>query len=760
MWYMIAGELQKIWKRKAFLIILFVMIAANIIMLFYSNLQTEIPDNAYKKFDSALKKMPEKDRENYINEYAEKIEGLVFIENINLFAAHNPENGNEIAESMRNQNPELYDKYYNDWESKNYALYTDDIFVESSFIQDIKNRTVAMPYDKYLEKIAAREQDTLGISIFAGSENNETKENVFSKKVIHQTAKKYSSMSGIETEIYTYKWVDNLTVDGLTEILLVLITFILVYQMIYEEKKKKLFGIIRAMPRGRTDCAVSKIIALLINTGLVTFFMYGVIFAYSAITVGIYGINSPIQSVAEFIACPYKLNVWQFLMLSFAIKWIVLFSFGLVFLFISIFVAHYCFTFAAGIGLFGVGAMEYYLVSGASKWNIFHYLNVWQFLKSEHVVGNYVLLNIFQIPSSVCMLMVTLTAVITLILVFVCVVTFSVSKNLLNERAVSLKGIETVKSKISRIGLKQRIYKRVWGYESYKIFVMNLGILIIVLFGVGMIVSGKNVKCYLTPNEMSYKQWMQNLNGKLTEEKEEQIQNQKNYYDEILKQLENLEQIFASGEISEQDYDNRKLSLESQLAFYPAFQRVYERYEYVKQDSDRQFVYEEGYNKLMGKKDHLYLGMFMIMNLVLILFLTTTFTTDKEKGMYNIIRTAPKGRGSVVKSKIAISFLGVCCMYFCFLIRNIYIAQTNYGMESLFVSASNLKGFGNVPEGISILLFLVGFALLQIICILIISLLMMFVSGRIGNTVHAIVWEIIALIVVVVILNQIYTFID
>ena len=751
MWYMVMSELLKLWKRKSFLMMLFVIVVANIAMLFYNNLQTDIPDGAYRKFDNHLQKMSENEKKEYIREYVEKIEGLMFIENINVFAAGKLENRSEIVESMKSQNPQLYDKYYNDWKNKNYSLYTKDLWGESDFIEKVGRKTAqTMHYDKYLEDIAAKENENLEISIFANSERNQTKENVFSKKVILQTAKKYSRMEGVKTDVYTYQWIDNFMSVGITEILIALLTFVLVYQMIYEEKKKRLFSVIRAMPRGRADCVASKIVALFVNTGLVTFLMYGVIFLYSAVTVGIYGAGAPIQSVAEFITCPYKFCVWQFMLVSILMKWMVLFGFGLILLFISILVSHYVITFTVGITFLGINVLEYYFVSGASKWNAFHYLNLWQFLKPEQVVGNYVLLNIFGNPVSVCMIMMVLLAVLMILFVAMCIVTFSISKNLINEKTVSFR-----KVRIFRIGFVQRIYRSVWGYESYKILVMNLGVLIIVLFGAGMAVSGINEKCYLTPNQMNYRQWMQNLKGKLTDEKEEQIQNQKNYYDGIFRQLEELEQIFLDEKISQREYDDRKMQLESELAFYPAFRCVYERYEYVKKDGDRQFVYEEGYNKLMGEKDHLYLGIFMIINLVLILFLTTTFTTDKEKGMHHIIRTTSKGRISVVRSKVVISFIGVTCIYLCFLMRNIYVAQRNYGMDSLFVSACNLKGFEAVPEGISILLLLLGVALLQIICLLALSALIMFVSNRIGNTVHAIVWEIIVLLVVVVIVNNI-----
>ena len=62
MWYMVMSELLKLWKRKSFLMMLFVIVVANIAMLFYNNLQTDIPDGAYRKFDNHLQKMSENEK--------------------------------------------------------------------------------------------------------------------------------------------------------------------------------------------------------------------------------------------------------------------------------------------------------------------------------------------------------------------------------------------------------------------------------------------------------------------------------------------------------------------------------------------------------------------------------------------------------------------------------------------------------------------------------------------------------------------------
>lgn len=308
------------------------------------------------------------------------------------------------------------------------------------------------------------------------------------------------------------------------------------------------------------------------------------------------------------------------------------------------------------------------------------------------------------------------------------------------------------------MGLKQRVCRTLWGYESYKILVMNMGVVIIVLFVTVMAASGINEKCYIGPYELHYRQWMQSLEGKLTEEKEEKILKQKAYYDDVILQIEELQQKLEEGVISEEVYNEMNSELEGEQQLYYAFERVYERYEYVKEDSNRRFVYESGCGKLLGMKDRLYLGMFAVIILVLILLLSINFTVDKEKGMHNIIRSTPGGRKKAVISKVAISLICTGVIYVSFFMRNVYIAYNNYGLGSLMESASNLRGFAMLPNCISVLAFLIIFAILQMLALFIIATLIMFVSYRIGNTVHAIVWELVALLIAVVAMNQMYPF--
>ena len=738
MGYMIAFEMEKLWRKKGFLVLLCAVMMIKTACMFYESQNNEIPNRAYKAFDTRLKNLSETEKENYVRQWAEKTEAIYLIENVNLLYKNGGKENVKMAKALKNQNRRLYQKYYEQWNKKDYILFTGDIFLEQQFAIEMKSRIIGMKYDTFLNSVLKDEQNNQEISIFKDN-NKETGKDAFSEQVVHMSAEKYKKMRGVLPQRYSYQWIKSFTAGEITELLLLIFLCVIIYQMIYEEKRKGLFSIIRATASGKVKCAVSKITVLFINIAILMFLLYGIIFFYSVTTIGVFGLNAPIQSVSEFVTCPYRLTVWQFMLLALVVKWMTLFFVGLLLLAAALAVSNAVITFLLVGGLLGGEWFFYHFITGASGWNLFHYLNVWQFLKSEQVIGNYVLLNIFGKPESVCVMMIFFIS--SGIIIGSMAGTWIFAK-----RTAALP--EIAKKDSSRIGYRGRIYKHIWGYESYKILIMNPGIILMAIFVVVMFATGKNTNCYLTTGEEYYRQWMQNLSGNLTEKKENEILGQKAYYEDVLKKIENLNVEYRENKINEETFESQEMILKNQLVFYPVFQRVYERYKFVRKEKDRKFVYEEGYNKLIGKKDQMYLGMWTFIGFILILFLSPVFTMDKEKGMEKVLQATLKGRKNVVRNKMLVSLVCVFLMHLCFFIRNVYIAQANYGMNQLFTSVSNLHGFENLPEWMTILTFIIGIFLLQVFCVFLASILILFVSGKIGNTIHSIVWESIILFVV------------
>lgn len=314
---MIKSELAKIWRGKTFWIIIVIGISINLgYMQFGQKMgtmfnqyeQEEIDDDiispsAYKKFDVEL--TGKKEKAEFIENYYKDVMGLAMIEEVQNYQASDSELSNKMAEQIMKENADEYAKYLTKWKEKDYKLYTDNILDEEKFAKEIYEKYYqTKDYGGYLEKILEQEEEKLGISIFSNSENKDN----FSEKVIRKTAQKYKKLYGIETDFYSYKWVEVLTSNDVPDILILLILFIISMHLIFEEKKKNLFSIIRATPRGRESCMISKMVAVFISTFGVALIMYGITVIYICVNYGMSGLNGTIQSVSQFISCPYHLR--------------------------------------------------------------------------------------------------------------------------------------------------------------------------------------------------------------------------------------------------------------------------------------------------------------------------------------------------------------------------------------------------------------------------------------------------------------------
>lgn len=747
----IKGEFRKIWQCRAFWIVIVIAIVINVgyiqigtqISSEITEEQSDVPSpGAYKKFDKVLAK--EKNKNQFIEDYYRDIQGLLLVEQIQNYLASESEMSVRMAEGMLKENQEDYALYLSKWRENNYPIYTDNLETEKIFAEEIyKKYTDTKDYSDYLEDVFEQEEEKLDISIFANHHTDS-----FSENVIRKTSEKYQTMKGTETNFYTYQWLEKGMEDEITDILIVLSVFIIAMVLVFEDKRKNLFAIIRATPRGRGICIFSKIVTLAVSTFGVTVVMYFALFGFLSINYGIAGINEEVQSVSLFLSCPYHLKVWQFLLITVVLKSVTFFVIALWMLLISLLASHYVVPFTSGMAVVLINGLMYYSFTSVGKYNILHYLNLWSFVKIENLLGNYVLLKIMGTPVSAMFLAFLLEILLLWVLVFANVTTFIKMKKMpeFSNKIRFYWGRKGEKKKICVLvkWIRDRegsISKNLVCYEAKKIYRISGCALVMILFVGGMIISGATTKCYLSPNQESYRQQMKELEGQLTEEKEKMVLEKKEYYDDIFKQLEHLEEKLEQGKIEEELYESMKLSLESKLALYPAFVRVYERYQYVKKNEDAQFVYEDGYKKMIGRMDGWYIDFIFVMVMVLIIIQSTVFTLDKDRNMEKLIRATPKGRKESVACKMGIGIFNGVILYLSLVFRNVYIADKFYGTDLWGTSLSNIKGYENIPNFVPISLGGLLFIFVGLMFVTLVSATIMFVSAKIGNAIGAIVME-------------------
>lgn len=661
------------------------------------------------------------------------------VERVHNYQASESELAVKMAEGLIKEREEEYNRYFQKWKDKDYRFYTDNLETEGTFAEEIyKKYLEEKDYNAYLNEIFEQEEEKLGVSIFADNAGDS-----FSEDVIRKTSKKYQKMKGTKTNFYSFRWLEKISENEMTDILIALVIFIIAMYLVFEDKNKNLFSIIKATPCGRGGCITAKIFTLAVSTVFVTFVVYFSIMIYIRFNFGMEGFRESIQSAGAFIACPYHLKVWQFLLISIFIKSTAFIIIALFVFLISMLSVNYIIPFGAGMVLVTGNVLLYGMFASVGKYNAIHYLNIWSFVKAEKLLGNYALLDIAGIPVPAAFMANLLIIIFMTMLIFVNVFVF-----------VNVRRMPEYSKKIkrniigSRFRKRGRVPKKLICYEACKIYRISGCAVMIILFVLGMTVSGVKSSCYLSPNQESYRNQMKVLEGKMTDEKEKFVLEKKHYYDNILEQLTILEEKYEEGKIVQESYENRKLSLESKLALYPAFLRVQERYEYVKSHKDARFVYEDGYNKMIGKMDNWYLNFIFIIAMVLVIMQSVIFTLDRERGMEGLIRATPKGRKVSSFYKVGIGIMNAAILYFSFWWRNIYVADKFYGLSFWGASISNLKGFETIPGFLPIILCVVLLGISQFLIAIVFSLLVMFISKKIGSAVWAIVVELVVIIAI------------
>lgn len=248
-------EFIKIFTSKLFLYTLIAFVLADIVILIYTRnaiKKDEIPYSAYKILNKEIKDLTESEKQELINKEYERNNAFSIITNV----LNNKNSDNEyiraFAEELKNQNKEIYDKYINEYENRTYK-YTKDETKEFTFLEEIKKEyNECKNYKQIISEILEKAENLGTISIFQESQDD------FSNKNIKDTAKNYKKMINTEVKFIPAKGIDNFTKMGITDIFIILLIFVISTIIIYEEKEKNLFPLIKSTKSGRCKTILSR----------------------------------------------------------------------------------------------------------------------------------------------------------------------------------------------------------------------------------------------------------------------------------------------------------------------------------------------------------------------------------------------------------------------------------------------------------------------------------------------------------------------
>lgn len=183
-------------------------------------------------------------------------------------------------------------------------------------------------------------------------------------------------------------------------------------------------------------------------------------------------------------------------------------------------------------------------------------------------------------------------------------------------------------------------------------------------------------------------------------------------YQEAFANLERIEAMEAEGGISSREADDRKAKEYMTLSFYPAFQRVEEQYQRIREQGGS-FVYDTGYLYLLGIWEDAFPIDLLILTVGIILGVSGALTMEYQTGSWNLLGATRAGRRSILLRKTLLSAaMAMALALISPICRAISIART-YPMENLGAETGNITRFAHWPLSMPIALLLALFVLSQ-----------------------------------------------
>jgi len=721
-------EFLKIFTSKLFIYTLVIFTLVNIIILHYTEIaskEEKIPSSAYKSLNEEIKNLSEEEKGELVQKEYERNYSLNIIDNIkNLRNSENPLMV-EYAESVKEENKELYEKYINEYENANYK-YTGDIAKELSFFEEIKkeydeNKNYSQKIDEILEK--AENLET--ISIFKESKDD------FSSKNIKDTAKNYEKMKNTTLNFVPSKGIASFTKMQVTDIFIILIIFVISTIIIYEEREKNLLTLIKSTKNGRTKTITSKIIVTMISIIIISLSLYAINFIYYGIHIGYGNLSYSLQSLNPFSYSTLQINIMQYLILFIITKIAVFFAISLIILLISSIAKNNVSSYITFIAIFGISFVLYKTIDPISKYNIFRVINIINLIDTNKIYENYMNLQIFGFMENV--------LVLSIYSVIILVVTLSLSNILIFNKKKDLQIRESyILRKIKQINIyKARIFSKVFTAEVYKLFITNKVLIILILFAILQIYNYKTTNKAISFNESIYRNYMQILSGKLTEEKEKFIQSEQKRFEEAELAIEKIEERVAKGEISKKDAIYYEEPYENILATKEIFMKILDQYEYIKENPKAEFVYDTGYKELLRINKNAFLQSDIYLEVVSIMCFAGIIVMEYKTGIIKILNSTPKGKKYTVINKIISCIFAGIIIFTISIIPEIMKIKEVYGFDNIKASIVSISLFNNLPQGINILQFIIISYLFRFMVFTSIILLILWISLKIKNTTYS-----------------------
>ncbi|WP_412096621.1 hypothetical protein [Beduini sp.] len=685
------------------------MFILNLSLFAYAQQQNEIPLTAYKALQTKLLSLPNEERYLYICDYDDIIQDHFILQQMLYLEGRQDSDSLNKLEILHAQYPDIEKKTSRDF-LETAIYYTKNLEQESQFMQAIRKEMEQLHgYHDRLSAIQDKADHISSISIFSDPAS-------FSSKNIKKTAEDFKNMQDVVITYQLDKGIKEALHFPFTDVLVILMIGVIATALILEEKEKRLFCFVRPCINGGTKTMAIKCLVMGISIACVILLLYASNLIYMQTSCGLGSLQASLQSLGKYAQSTLHLSIGGYLVLFIGTKWIAACIIGALMILIALFSKQRIFCFGAMLLVMGIEFLLYQYLPNHQSISVLRYINFISFLRTDVFYEMYYNLNIFQHAYSLQKLaQIIMITLFILLLAAICII-YTKKQNLYSQHTDFLSRKK-----------KQKLLPYLWVQELYKIFFVQKGLIIILIF---MGIQGYSLQhnsIYESIEESRYRHYIEIMKGKPSEATDQFISSQQQHYEDLHMQYDKNEQSFNEGQINKTQYDYMQNALETQLFNESLFQKAVWQYEYVKEDPQREMVVPFGYERLFFN-DEVNLLPAILSIVCLTLLFSNLLCTEYTHRADRLLLACKKGDKILLHCKLRIALIcGLLVTLLAYLPGIVHIFN-KYGTLGIHASITSLSVFVALPSAMSIMIYLILNFLLKLAAIECTVFLLFFLS--------------------------------
>ena len=551
----------------------------------------------------------------------------------------------------------------------------------------------AADYKGYLQSIVDSAEKYGRLSIFMDGDE-------FSKRNVAKTASVYATLPEIEPVPGKSRGVVMASRYNGSVMLGFIFVLYIVFLLVTREKEIGSLNLTMTTKYGHARHGAVKLLMCLIASAGSVLALEAENWIIADIYYGLGDMNRPIQSIPEYQPSVFDISVFGFMLITAAFRMLCVFMAATLVFFMACGSRSLPGLAAKLAAVFGVEGVLYYVVSGKSIWGLLKYINIYTGLDSQELLGNYMNLNLFGYPVWYLPVFIGFAVVIITI--------FSILSLNAYEGMQSLPGGHKL-----RLPRFSAFTSSVFIQECYRYFICERVLLILLAFALVRVITFSPVhETFAFQEDIYYKQYMMQLEGMYSDEKEEEIAGEDRKYAEITEKATS-----ASAATDDDSIMNLIwMKYNDETAHFKVLDKVRDQARYLKENQGA-FLYDQGYRILTGEDSGKEADILLALTSGLLMVICSVFMygPDYQAGTDRMIRAARRGRGYLFARR---EFIGTFTLLIIFGVTYIpYILSVlgAYGTQGMDFPACSVRCLEWCPHWVTIRLYLIGLNLIRFI---------------------------------------------